>query len=472
MIYQSYLYEHIENYILKLAEKKIVTPGEKLPSLRTISKTFQVSMTTAMKAYEELESKGLIYSVEKSGYYLKPQNSVKIPERKNSIINKSPVENIDIINSILNETHSKNILPLGAAVASPKLMPHKELKSFTREVINGSEDQYINYAPTAGSYDLRVEIARLMALKDFYVSPEEIIITNGAMEGIFYILSSVAEQGDAIAIESPTYFGYLHVLKKLGMYPVEIPACPEKGIDIAYLQKAKDKYDIKCVITQPAFSNPTGSLMCEDKKHYLRSLASEKFIIIEDDTFGTLSHTYDKITPLANPSKNDHIIYVSSFSKTVSPGSRIGWIIPNKYYKDVYEAKLANNMSSASLPQLVMSKYLQSGKFHNHIKKLSKTLFLQINAYREELSRLFGSKIRMTNPKGGFLLWLQLPEKTDTLALYHKALDHGIGFSPGAIFSSKPDKFRNYLRINCGYPLNAGIEKGLGKIYELYNGMF
>jgi len=213
-------------------------------------------------------------------------------------------------------------------------------------------------------------------------------------------------------------------------------------------------------------------LISKDKKEYLRNLASKNFIIIEDDTFGALSHTHDKIEPLSVPSENDYIIYISSFSKTVSPGSRIGWIIPNKYYKNIYEAKLANNMSSASLPQLVMAKYLQSGKFHNHIKKLSKTLFMQISAYRHHLCSLFGDDIRMTNPRGGFLLWLQLPEKTDTLALYHKALEHGIGFSPGAIFSSKPDKFRNYLRINCGYPFNTKIEKGLGKISELYNSMF
>jgi DNA-binding transcriptional MocR family regulator len=315
------------------------------------------------------------------------------------------------------------------------------------------------------------EIARRSSIiEGKKVDLADIIITSGAIEGINLALRAALKPGELLAVESPTYYGLLKAAELLGVRIVEIPSDARTGIDLNSLEKAVRQYKIRCIFLMTNFQNPLGSVMPDEKKEDILSLASRyDLTIIEDDVQGDLYFGLKRPLPLKYWDKEGRVIYLSSFSKTIAPGYRLGWIRPGRLYEKVLELKFTFTASTPTLIQMAIAEYLSSGSMERHLKKLRKAFELQVSQMSHAIQEFFPSGTRLSRPMGGFLLWVELPSRVNSIELFKKSSRNGVAICPGPIFSPR-GRYSNYARLSCGHPWSNDIQKAvrmLGKIANM-----
>jgi DNA-binding transcriptional MocR family regulator len=332
----------------------------------------------------------------------------------------------------------------------------------------------ISYSLSEGYPELRRQITlrTLGVLKG--VAPEDIIITNGCMEAVALAMLAVARPGDTIAIETPTNFGFLQLLQELGLLVMEVPTDPRYGVDLDELEKIFRQNRIKACLLVPNFHNPLGALMPDDHKKRLVQLIDEYEIpLVEDDISAELNFEEQRPLPLKAFSQQGLILTCSSFSKTLAPGLRIGWVIPAKRFKEkVQNLKAATTVSTSTLDQYLVAQYLTGGAYERHLRRLRNALKKQVVRTALAIHEHFPSETRLAIPKGGTLLWVQLPPYVNGLKVYQKALDHRIAIIPGGVCSNS-GQFKNFVQISCGAPYTEKVEKGiatLGRIISKLSG--
>jgi DNA-binding transcriptional MocR family regulator len=346
-------------------------------------------------------------------------------------------------------------------------MPVKSLTRATRSIISRYPQKSMDYLFPPGDRKLREQIAQLYAQTHTRVSANDIIITSGATEALSISLRTVAKRGDIIAVESPTYFAVLRMIEQMGMLAVEIDTDPVTGLNLEALEEAFDTMDIKAVLASPNTSNPLGSQMPEEKKRELVNLMSERDIpLIEDDVYGSVYFGDKAPRPAKSYDLNNLVLSCSSFSKTLAPGHRVGWVIAGRYRKKFLQYKQAWSSATSSINQLALAEFLSSGQYERHLVRLRVAMREQVEKGRYMISRNFPEGTRISHPHGGNVLWVEMPEDCDCIDIFNKALEHNIGITPGILFSATR-QFRNHLRINCGFPwndANVNALKTLGQI--------
>jgi len=280
-------------------------------------------------------------------------------------------------------------------------------------------------------------------------------------------LKAVTQPGDAVAIESPTYYGIFQVIESLGLKVVEIPSRAESGVDLDHLEDAITRFDIKACLFVCNFNNPMGSLMPdENKKHLVELLTRKKIPLIEDDIYGDLYFGKTRPRTCKVFDKEGIVLQCGSFSKSLAPGYRIGWAVPGKFKQRVIALKRMNNVSTNTLLQEAIANFLQKGRYELHLRHLRKALHTQYFKYSQAITEYFPAETRVTRPQGGFSLWIEMNEKVDAYKLHKRALKHEIGIAPGHIFSSQ-GQFKNYFRLCYGLPWTDRVAQGLNVLGDL-----
>ncbi|PLY06910.1 MAG: hypothetical protein C0622_00425 [Desulfuromonas sp.] len=464
---EGYKYEWIKQSIGDAIDSGALSAGDRVPSLRVMSRKSQLSITTVMRAYLDLEQEGRIESRPQSGFYVRrKQRELAAPRTSNPDLKPTRLDSLDFHFEIMNAMVDTAIVPLGAATPAAELLPLAELTKRLRQVGALHKDAY-GYEELVGNRKLRAQIAYHMLETGMNVHMDDIIITNGASEALYLALAVLAGPGSTVAVESPCYFGYLHILETLGIATLEIPTDPETGVDIDALEQAFDLYDVKACILQPNYNNPFGSLTPDAKKQRLADLfAARGVTLIEDDIVGDLPFAGPRPRTIASFKPELEAIYISSFSKTLSPGLRIGWIYSKALHSDLHRRKMAISMNTNRPAQLALADYLAGGRYAKHLKNYRAHCRRQVNQIAAAVEKFFPEKTRLSDPKGGFLLWTVLPERIDSDRLYRAALAEGIGIAPGSIFTSQ-NRYRNCIRLSCGHPYSASIEAALKRLGEL-----
>ena len=461
---QPTLYTHVAERILAMIEGGTLKPGDKLPSIRTLSGRFSVSVNTVKEAYALLETQRFLDARPQSGYYVRrlapplPQ-SLKLPN-----LDPREVTMCRIYGEVISRPH--NAASLAIALPGSELLPAARLnKAFQGAWQNQGEDS-LSYLVSPGLKTLREEIARHSLEGGLEVSPDQIIITSGASEAIYLAIQSLCRPGDTLAVETPTYFNFLHLLLELGIRVVEIPSDPQSGIQLEDLDAALTKHAVKGFLSIPNFNNPLGfSLSAAKKRQMVELLARHGVPLIEDDIYGELPFAGHRPLTCKSFDQTDRNILVSSFSKTLAPGYRVGWIIPGVWYDRVDRLKSLSTVGTATPNQMAIAHYLKTGGYARHLRSLRKHLARQTGALAETVADCFPSGTKVSRPSGGFVLWVELPSPFDTLKLYGQALSEGIAFSPGAVFSASGG-FGNCLRLNAG-TWNPAVEKAVRRLGEL-----
>ncbi len=291
-------------------------------------------------------------------------------------------------------------------------------------------------------------------------------MTTGCHEALSCSIRAVCEPGDIVAVDSPSFHGAMQTLKGLGMKALEIPTDPVTGISLEALELALEQWPIKLIQITPSCNNPLGYIMPEARKKALLKLAQRYDVaILEDDVYGDLAYTYPRPRTVKSFDMQGRVLLCSSFSKTLAPGLRVGWVAPGRYLERVLHMKYISTGSTASQPQLAVADFIANGHYQPHVRRMRSQYQRSRELMSDWVTRYFPPGTRVSRPQGGFMLWVELPEHFDTLQLNHALLEQGVQVAVGSIFSAS-GKFRHCLRMNFAARPTAQIEAAVRKVGE------
>jgi DNA-binding transcriptional MocR family regulator len=461
------LYERIANLIEKQVADGTLRSGDKVLSIREMSRQQRVSISTIIQAYWLLESKGILAASPQSGFYVRtPYRELPPePECKQQITNSTTVEVSDLVSGITSATLDPSIVSFGAADLCPSLFPNSRLNKIISCILRDNPTHSSSYDFPPGLENLRKAIAKRSSAFGCDLGPNDIVTTNGCTEAMNLALRTVASKGDVIAIESPTYYGILQVIEGLGMKALEIPTDFKNGMELGSLSVALKKHRVKACLLSSNFQNPLGFLMPEDKKkEIVKFITKHNLPLIEDDVYGDLGFSNNRPPAIKSYDKKNLVLLCASFSKTLSPGFRVGWIAPgSRFIRQIQRLKFTNSVATPSLQQMAIAEFLETGNYDRHLRVLRRSLYNQIQLVTKTILNHFPEGTRVSRPVGGFVLWVEFHNKFDSIKLYRRALEEKIAVSPGIIFSASK-QFKNCVRINCGMQWDERVERALIKL--------
>ena len=456
--------------ILHLINSGSLLPGDKLPSVRKMADSCQCKLSKVFKAYYQLEAEGVITSRAKSGFFVTtPPLVTEEPFEHSNGFELTKVENKAIITQFFESTRYAKIAALGAAAPTPDFLPYKKLAKILAASNQKAPIDSLTYDFAPGCEHLRRQLSLASLDWGCHLSPQSFITTHGAMEAFNLALKSVAEPGDIIAIESPTYFGVLQSIQNLGLTALEIPTNPVTGLNIDSLEQAFEQHPITACLLIPSFSNPSGACMPQENRQRLYELLQERQVpLIENDVYGDLYFGSTRPKTIKSLDTEGLVLLCSSFTKSLAPGYRVGFITPGRYWKEVMHHRLYSSVATGMPNQLAVAQFMAQGHYKKHLVQYRQSLREQKERLRTLILEYFPGPLVVSDPAGGILLWVELPETFDSVRLHQEAAQQGILVAPGPVFSASK-RYKNYLRFNFATLITPEIEqtlKVLGRLIQ------
>jgi DNA-binding transcriptional MocR family regulator len=443
-------------------------PGDRLPSVRALSRTRRVSPSTVLQAYDTLMAERLIEPKTRSGYYvLEHRAPTPVPRSPAARAHSTRVTVSDLVFDTLEASRDRGVIPLGSAFPGPAQFPWTQLARYLGSSARRMDPWNTVESLPPGSIDLRREIARRYLKMGMSIGIEQIVITAGALEALNLALQAVARPGDTIAIESPTFYGCLQAAERLGLHVVEIPTHPREGVDLSALERALAKSDIRACWFMTTLQHPTGATMPSEKKRELVRLLSRREIpLIEDDAYAELQFSSGTALPAKSFDRKGYVMHCGSFSKCLAPGYRLGWVAAGRYTREIARRKIESSLATSLPIQQGIAQMLRHGGYDGHLTKLRRRLAAQQAAALDSVRRHFPSGYRVAPPAGGYFLWIECASTVDSLEVHRLALDFGITIAPGPMFSARRG-FRNYLRLNYGHPWVPAMDRAVERLGQI-----
>ena len=461
-------YEIVADYIADQIHSGLLKTHERVLSVRQCADELGVSISTVIRGYELLQDRMLIESRPQSGFFVSQR--FELPQApETSSPEQRPVEvNLGkLAVKIIKSSQNNQLIQLAVALPKIDVPAIAQLNRITAQIAREQSktnqmitvDNISDYDSPSGNRDLRRKIAQRLLSGGVKVHPDEVVITVGCQEALVLSLNAVTKAGDTVAVESPNYYGMLQAIETLGLKALEIPTDAETGISLSALELAIREWSVKACVLAPNYSNPLGSCIPDQRKKRLAEMLENADIaLIEDDINSDL--TYDNHRPKAIKSydKTGNVLLCSSLSKTLSPGLRVGWVVPGRWLEKVQHLKLCNSGANASITTLAAARYLETGTFDRHLRQMRQHYKHQRDYFLQLAAQHFPEDIRITHPQGGYILWIRLPKGVDGMDLYERALEEKIAISPGALFSVN-QQYNHFIRINYGQETAQNLEK-------------
>ncbi|WBV55169.1 PLP-dependent aminotransferase family protein [Chryseobacterium daecheongense] len=458
------LYLKIAKIMMEQIQTETLQFGDKLPSLRSAQKLYNVSLNTIKLAYMELESRSLIESRPKFGYYVSHTSQRKLDLPSVTKMKDSKIEGTkeDLIDKVFGTISDSGITQFALAIPGKNFLPLAKMKKSIINVIKSKNDFGTNYEPVQGNHNLRREIAKWSLVMEGKITEDDLVITSGAMNAIYNSLMAVTRPGDSVAIESPAYFGILQAIQLLGLKAVEIPTHPVYGVDLDALKKVLPKLSACCFVTN--FNNPMGFQMPDEhKKELVRLITHYNVPLIEDDIYGNLYFGAERPKPCKFYDEAGLVMWVGSVSKTMAPGYRVGWVAPGQFKDRIIRQKLVQTVCSPSLYSDVIADFLEYGRYDHHLRMFRNKVYSNYLQIQRAVTSYFPDNTKISEPKGGFMLWLELDKRICTEDLFDEAFSHKINFAPGRMFSQY-DQYRNCMRLNYALEWTDRVESDIEKL--------
>ncbi|MFG6415665.1 PLP-dependent aminotransferase family protein [Roseateles sp. DC23W] len=456
-------YRRLADELSALIQAGALRPGDRLPSVRQTQASRGCSAATVFQAYHLLEARGLIRAAERSGYFVAPAAApVATPAHE-----PQPVAVSEMVFQLLGTGGHEIHTPLGSAFPSPTLFPFARLRS---AMIAGSRrlvPEELTQQLPGGHEGLRRQIALRYLRLGMSIAPDEIVLTDGALEGLNLSLQLLTRPGDAVLIESPCFYAALQALERLGLRAIEVPTQAASGADLDAMARLIERHAPAACWLMTSFQNPLGSLMPVEKKRALVALLERHGIpLIEDDVYAELQHHGLPPLPAKAYATQGGVLHAGSFAKTLAPGWRVGWVAAGRFAPALQRAKLSQSLSGSWPAQAAIAHYLEGGDYERHLRALRRALAAQQRTLRAAVLRHFPAGTRVTQPEGGYFLWVELPAAHDSLSLQRAALQEGISLAPGPLFCAQ-GRFLNCLRLNAGQPWTPTLAAAVARLGEL-----
>lgn len=462
-------YEQVARKISEQIAQGIYKTGDRLPSIRHLSEQMGFSISTIQEAYLLLEQRGFTEVRPKSGHFVTQQQKrlLDLPVIPEYSAKPKETSTWAKVFHVLYQAESSDALYLGRAVPNLSVGTLKPLQRSLAALTRRGELRGLSYDYIFGCDELRRQITRLAVDSGCNLSADEVIITSGCQEALASSLRALTSPGDTVIVDSPSFYGSLQAIEACGLKTLELPTHPERGISLTALELAFEQWPVKACLITPTFNNPLGYTMPDERKARLVELLNRFDVpLIEDDIYGDLSYDMPRPRTVKSFDREGRVILCSSFSKSLAPGLRVGWVAPGRYASRVMHMKYISSMSSATLPQLAVADFIARGGYDRHLKKMRSQYKRGRDYLLEWITRYFPEGTRVSHPNGGYLLWVELPPNVDSMALTTRAMEQGVGVAPGELFSST-GKFTHHIRLNYADCPNAKMEKGVKMLGKL-----
>ncbi|HTH60774.1 MAG TPA: PLP-dependent aminotransferase family protein [Paraburkholderia sp.] len=487
-------YETLADEIEAAVQRGVFGAGERVLSVRRASRQYGVSIKTVLHAYGLLESRGVIESRPQSGYFVRAQLDGQTnrgdgspsagrarrgaaPKPAASTMAPKPAPKpaqVDVSRLVLSTLRSigaHDAVPLGSPYPDPALFPWRRINQYANAIARRHASWNLIDDLPPGNPELIRQIARRYAENGASVDPDEIVMTVGATEAINLSLQAVAKPGDTVAVESPTYYAMLHAIERLGMRAIEVPTHPSLGIDVEALAAIVARQKIAACMVMPNFQNPLGFQMPDERKAQLVELLGAREIpLIENDVYQELYFGDARPSTLKRFDTRGLVLHCASFSKSLSASYRLGWAMPGRFRAQVEKLKFLNTLTTPSVPQIAIADYLRHDGYDRHLRRLRRFYRQQARLMSAMVLRFFPAGTNVSEPRGGYVLWVELPARVDSMRLYEAALARGVTIGPGYMFSMRND-FHHFIRLNYSYPWTAQTEAALKLLGELVASM-
>ena len=462
------IYEQIENHIERAIETGALIKDSKLPSTREVSSLLKVSRNTVLTAYENLESRGVIYSIKGKGSFVKimPKSNVhKVSlDWKDRLSHYGKTcEEMDIIKT--QPLYEKGMISFKSIAPEGTLFDVEEFKRAFLDVIALEGEKILNYGYAQGYKGLIDYLLTYMESKGVNIEEKDILVTNGFTEGLDILLSAYTKPGDKVICEMPTHHTTLKMMKAHDLQIIGVPM-DDQGIDTEELENQIIKHSPKWVYLTPSYQNPTGIVMSGERRNEVYKIISRYQVpCIEDGFNEELLYSGSHVMPLiALAGNSNHIIYLGSLSKILFPGLRLGWILADKKCISTLESvKRAKNIHTSFLDQAVFVQYMKSGAFERYVKKVRKYYRDRYLFVVEEIKKYISYK--KICGEGGLHVYIVLDDHIDTRKLLERCYTRGVLFMPGDIFRTDELK-TSCLRLGFARLTNEEIVEGLRIIGE------
>ncbi|WP_276481576.1 PLP-dependent aminotransferase family protein [Paraflavitalea pollutisoli] len=458
---RDFLYIDISNKLAALIRDKVLQPGDRLPSVRMLCQEHGIGMNTAKRVFLELEAQSLIESKPQAGYFVSqlPYQRLPLPATSSPSAVGSLAAPVELFSRVYATRGRKNLTLFSMGVPSSSLLPlamlNKAIVQATRDLPGGGTE----YEPTQGNESLRRMIALRAINWGGKLRESDVITTAGGMNALAFSLMAVTKPGDTLAIESPCYPGSLQLAISLGLKVLELPTHPSTGVEIEALKKVIRKID--CCLLVPNFNTPLGSCMPDaHKQEVVNLLAQQDIPLIEDDIYGDLYFGAQRPKCCKTYDAADNVLLCSSFSKTLAPGYRVGWVAPGRYKDRLLTLKYAHAISSSTITQAAVASFLQSGRYDLHLRKMRTTLQQNYLQYVQAIGDYFPADTKVSRPQGGLAMWVEFNRQVDTGGLFDAALKQKISISPGRIFTLQ-DQFNHCMRLSLGLVITPEVRQKL-----------
>lgn len=464
---EVFRYEAVAEQVKRMIAGLALPAGAKVPSVRTVSGELGVSLSTVFQAYHLLEAQAVLVARPRSGYYVRaaPAHAPRTPPAR--LPAPAAVRIDDVATSLLHQSGQAGGLDFALLAPALATMPIARLNKGVLQALRQPGGESYRYPPVPGHPLLLRQVARHSFDWKTCVDPEQQLITNGGTEALHLCLQAVARPGDTVVLESPTHPGVLRSLQALGLRALELATDPHTGLHLELLAQALRQTPVAACLLMPRCSHPLGAQMpAAQVQRLVQLLAEHQVPLIEDDCLGELYFSGPRPLPAKAYDQQGLVLYCSSFSKTLTPGFRIGVVAAGRYHAQVARLKQVANITTAGALQAAIGHFMESGHYEAHLKKQRRYYQQQVGRYAAAVAAHFPAGTRVSQPAGGFSLWVELPPAVEALALQRQALQAGIGICPGPLLSTT-GQFDHCIRLTCALPWSAKVDQALRLIGKL-----
>jgi GntR family transcriptional regulator/MocR family aminotransferase len=465
------LYQQIENYLREMIRSGQLPPETRLPATRQLAHDLNVNRITVETAYADLEADGLIFSRVGSGTYVLPSAGLPpLPERNPGApwplwqqaleADRSAARPAETA-ALPEESQHPNPINFAGGVGDSHLFPVDDFARVIRAVTRRDGMAALDYGENSGYGPLRATIAQVLTSQGVAVRPENVLVTAGSQQALALVAQILLRPGDTVLVESPTYGGALDLFRTLRMKIVGVPL-DERGMQVEQLEPLLQQHHPRLIYTIPNFQNPTGTCLSSARRRQLIALADRYNVpILEDDFVGDLRYEGRAQPALKSLDPGGRVIYVSTFSKMLMPGLRVGFLVADgPVYTSLVDCKSLTDLTTSSLLQRAVEAYVTVGRYQAHLRRSCQIYPKRRDAMLQAVQRhLPGAHVEP--PQGGLYLWLRLPGGLSSAGLLPLALAEGVVFAPGGSFFSDPAEGAPYLRLNFVTQRPEMIEEGI-----------
>ena len=460
------LYKQIFDQIRRQILTGELHAGYQLLPERQMAESIGVNRTTVLAAYRELKTEGLVESHVGRGTVVamaetpavRPAHMKGEPIWEHMASDLARAMDDATIDMIMQAINRPGIISFAGGISSPDTQPLDMLRDLAGEHARVA----LTASPIGGFASLRKVMSDLMHARGCLCHPEEIMIVSGSQQGIDLVTRTLVNPGDIVFVEEPSYFPAIHCFQAAGARLMGIPMTPD-GMDLDILEQLLHRYRPKCIYTVPTYHNPCACSMPAHNRVRLLELAyAHNVLVIEDDPYSELRYDGQSFASLKSMDTRRNVIYLSTFSKTVSPGLRLGWVCGHrKLINMLSSVKQYVDVSSSSLAQHVMERFITSGGMQAHIERMRAEDRIKRDAMAGALAKYSPSGASTRVPEGGSYIWYELPDQVTAGKVLAAASRAGVAVLPGTVFYMTKHAGERYLRLNFTFETTANILRGV-----------